>query len=249
MRTQEGDCCGDGMDAEERYFMRIKNRRQFEQLIRRYDGEVGGGSAATTSATATTAETTAATTQTATTETQATPFKAFASEADYQKDIDFKIQQALKTHEEKLKGKLTPEIRAALEKEANMTAEQKYQAQLDQLEADKKTLATERARIKAESLFAAKGIGEAERAVMLDRCVTDNEEDSVKNAQALLDAVDKAVKEQIKVAMKDVKPPNSTATGKGTETPAIAYAKDLADRRTKAATSSKTAIDYYLGGK
>lgn len=217
--------------------------RKFQRLIRRYAGEGGGGAAPETTV-ADPTPTAGAEPVTPVVE-PAKPFKAFTSQADY----DREIQQAIKSHEAKLTAKLTPAIKAQLEKEANMTAEQKLQAEKDALEADRKALATEKSRIKAEALFAVKGIGEAERAVMLDRCVTDSEEDSVKNAQALLDAIDNAVKEQIKVAMKDVKPPNSVSTTAEKFTPDVAYAKDLADRRSKAAASSKNAIDFYLGGK
>ena len=232
--------------------MRIKSKRDFERLIRRYDGEGGGSSTASatgteastaTAGTETVAQTTAAKTQ----ETQ--PFKTFANETDYQKELDFRVQQALKTHEEKLKGKLTPEIRKQLEAEANMTAEQKVQAQLDQLETEKKSLATEKNRIKAEALFVAKNIGETERGIMLDFCVSDDADASVKNAQAILDVIDKAVKEQIKVAMKDVKAPNSTATTGTAETADVSYAKNLAERRANAAKASNNTIDRYLGRK
>lgn len=239
--------------------MRINlSRNKFGMLIRRYDGE-GGGAAATTASASTTAATTtttaepsatAATTTTTDTSTQtATPFKTFASETEYQKDVDFKIQQALKTHEEKLKGKLTPEIRKQLEAEANMTAEQKVQAQLDQLETEKKSLATEKNRIKAETLFVAKNIGEAERGIMLDFCVSDDADASIKNAQAVLDVIERAVKEQIKIAMKDVKAPNSTATTGTAETADVSYAKNLAERRANAAKTSNNTIDRYLGRK
>lgn len=235
--------------------MRIKNRQAFEQLIRRWDGENGGGAAttgATVTETGTEAEKPDATqqTQSATSQTQETkPFKTFSSETEYQREIDFRIQQALKTHESKLRGKLTDEIRKQLEAEANMTAEQKVQAQMEQLEAEKKALAREKARIKTEALFVAKGIGEAERQVMLDRCVTEDEEESAKNAQALLDAIGKAVKEQIKTAMKEVKAPSSAASSDSeTETPDVKYAKDYAARRERAAKQSNEILQHYLGG-
>lgn len=188
-------------------------------------------------------------TQTNTQQTEAKPFKVFASEADYQREFDFRVQQAIKTHEEKLKRKLEPEIRKQLEAEANMTAEQKVQAQLEQLEEEKRAIAREKARIKTEALFVAKGIGEAERQVMLDRCVTEDEEESAKNAQALLDAIDKAVKEQIKAAMKEVKAPNSTAPSTKEETPDIALAKQVADKRKQATQQAIKTLDYYIGGK
>lgn len=240
----------------------MKRWKSIRRYAMRFDGEDGGGSATgtTSAATAETGSTASASagtgTQTATAQaqpaqqTEAKPFKSFASEADYQKELDFKVQQALKTHEEKLKGKLTPEIRKQLEAEANMTAEQKVQAQLNQLEADKKALAKEKVRIKVESLFASKGISEADRQPMLDSVVDDNEEESLKRGQALIAAIENATNEKIKAAMKQVKAPGAGGDpGKPTDK-AVDYAKKLADRRSAAAKTSNSTLDYYLhGGK
>lgn len=234
--------------------MHKKNWKPITRYAMRFDGEGGGGSSAP-AATATPA--TPATPASPTPENQppatpATPFKTFASEADYQKEMDFKVQQALKTHEEKLKGKLTPEIRKQLEAEANMTAEQKVQAQLDQLESEKKELAKEKVRIKVESLFASKGIAEADRVPMLDSIVDDNEEESLKRGQALISALEHSVNEQVKAAMKKVTPPDGgSGAGDGKEkNKAVEYAKSLADRRAASTKASNSALDFYIhGGK
>lgn len=214
-------------------------------------GESTTATAETGSKTSATAENGAqtATEQTAQTETQ--PFKSFASEADYQKEIDFRIQQALRTHEEKLKGKLTPAIRKQLEAEANMTAEQKLQADREALEAERKEISKEKVRIKAESLFSAKGISETDRAVMLDSVVDDDEEGSLKRAQALIDAIEKATNEKIKAAMAKVKAPNSGEDGEGKEADkAVEYAKKLAERRAATAKVANAGLDLYIhGGK
>lgn len=235
--------------------MRIKsNNYSFKRLIRRYAGEDGGGAAAsmattsTEGATATTAAeaSTVTTNTTATTEQQAAqPFKTFASQSDY----DRAIQQAVKSHEEKLKGKLTPAIRAQLEAEANMTAEQKLQADKDALEADRKSLAVERNKLKATSLFVAKGIAESEYTELLEMAVTDDETVSLERAQKILDTIERAANEKIKAAMKDVKKPNSTVDKPGSDTPDVAYAKSLADRRANAQKASNDTIDRYLGRK
>lgn len=184
-------------------------------------------------------------------EEPAQPFKSFASEADYQKELDFRVQQALKTHEEKLKGKLTPEIRKQLEAEANMTAEQKLQADRNALEADRKALAKEKVRVKAESLLSAKGISEADRSAMLDSLVDEDEDSSLKRTQALIDAIEKATNEKIKAAMAQVKAPSSGDDGKGkTGDKAVEYAKKLAERRAATAKTANAGLDYYIhGGK
>lgn len=230
--------------------MHKKNWKPITRYAMRFDGEGGGGSSAP-AATATPA--TPVTPASPTPENQppatpATPFKTFASEADYQKDLDFKVQQALKTHEEKLKGKLTPEIRKQLEAEANMTAEQKVQAQLDQLESQKKELAKERVRIKVESLFASKGISEADRLPMLDSIVDDNEEESLKRGQALIDAIDRATNEKIKEAMTKVKVPGTSAGAKETTQPNDTIGKILGHQFAEARKGASKAIDYYKVG-
>lgn len=233
--------------------MRIKsNKYSFKRLIRRYAGEDGGGAATNTATASTEGATTAAEDSSATTgttvvtEQQATqPFKAFASQSDY----DRAIQQAVKSHEEKLKAKLTPTIRAQLEAEANMTAEQKLQADKDALEADRKSLAVERNKLKATSLFVAKGIAESEYTELLEMAVTDDETVSLERAQKILDTIERAANEKIKAAMKDVKKPNSTVDKPGSDTPDVAYAKSLADRRANAQKASNDTIDRYLGRK
>ena len=236
--------------------MRIKSKRQFERLIRRYAG--GSSSVATSPESVTTvagAEENAGT-DTVTKENNSSidttqqqdkqqPFKAFASQADY----DRAIQQAIKSHEENLKTKLTPEIRKQLEKEANMTAEQKFQEKLNKLEADTKALAIEKSRIKAESIFAAKGISEEDRAAMLDSIACEDAEETEKRANALVAAIEKATNEKIKVAMKKVGVPNSTA-GVNTGTEKESIGKILGKEMSQASKTGQKALDYYsLGGK
>ena len=175
------------------------------------------------------------------------PFKTFASEADYQKEVDFKVQQALKTHEEKLKGKLTPEIRKQLEKEANMTAEQKDQEQLKQLEDEKKSVAKEKVRVKVESLFSSKGISEEDRQPMLDAVVDDDEEESTKRAKALIASIENAANEKVKAQMAKVKVPNSGKETHGQKSNEN-IGKLLGHQLSEARKSASKAIDYYTVG-
>lgn len=179
-------------------------------------------------------------------QTEAKPFKSFASQADF----DREIQQALKSREESIKAKLTPEIKAQLDKESKMTADQKVQAQLDQIEADKKALAKEKNRIKAESLLVSKGItDEVSRSTMLDSVVGEDETESLKRTQALVDAIDKATNEKIKAAMKDVHAPNAGA-GDGDGKPKETIGKVLGERRAKVNEAANKTLDYYIhGGK
>lgn len=183
-----------------------------------------------------------------TTEEQKKPFKVFESETDFQREMDYRIQQAIKTHEEKLKNKLTPKIREQLEKEANMTAEQKLQEQLKAIEAEKKEIAKEKVRIKVEALFAAKDIAEADRQVMLDSIVDDDEEASTKRAQALISAIEHAANEKIKASMKQVKAPNTGTDTRKSKSGAVTLAEELAKKRAESAKASKSVLDYYING-
>lgn len=184
--------------------------------------------------------------QTTTPQAETKPFKSFATQADF----DREIQQTLKSREESIKAKLTPEIKAQLDKESKMTADQKVQTQLDQLEADKKALAKEKNRIKAESLLVSKGItDEVSRATMLDSVVDEDETESLKRAQALVDAIDKATNEKIKAAMKNVKAPD-TGIDAGNGKPKETIGKILGERRAKVNEVANKTLDYYrYGGK
>lgn len=215
------------------------------------EGETTPATAAAASTASTNAESGTQTTTTPATTTQAAetkPFKSFASQADF----DREIQQALKSREESIKAKLTPEIKAQLDKESKMTAEQKVQEQLNQLATEKKELAKEKVRVKVESLFASKGISEVDRQPMLDSIVDDNEEESLKRGQALISAMEHDVNEKIKAAMKKVTPPNGgSGTGTGKEkSKAVEFAELLANKRAASMKSSNSALDYYIyGGK
>lgn len=217
----------------------------------------GGGSVATgetTPATATTVSTTPAgdgngtqttTSAAPTSQTETKPFKSFASQSEF----DQFVQQTLKSREESLKAKLTPEIKAQLDKESKMTAEQKVQAQLDEIATAKKELAKEKVRIKVESLFASKGIAEADRQPMLDSVVSDDEEESLKRGQALIDAIDRATNEKIKAAMTQVKAPGTGSAKDGKTTDAsVAFAKERAKRRSEISKAASDGLNYYLNG-
>lgn len=224
---------------------------RFDRLMRRYAD--GGGNAGTSASADTTTASGANADSSSTqagepiqqpTEKPAEPFKTFASQADF----DREIQQYLKSREDSIKSKLTPEIKAQLEKEANMTAEQKVQAALEQIDADKKDLAKEKAKISTESLLVKAGIGEAERTTILDCCVTENAEQSAKNVQAVIDAIDKATKEQIKKAMADVKTPKTGIERHDEEDVSVTFAKERAEKRMEATKASNTALNYYING-
>lgn len=227
--------------------MRTKNNRySFKRLVRRYAGEDGAGAATSVATTDANGGSPATDVSTAATEQEsAQPFKTFATQSDF----DRAIQQALKTHEETLKGKLTPEIKKQLEAEANMTAEQKLQADKDALELEKRSLAVEKNKLKAVGLFVAKGIAESEYSELLEMAVTEDEMVSLERAQKILDTIEKAANEKVKAAMKDVRKPDSVVDKPNASTPDVEYAKSYAERRESAAKVSNDTIDRYLGRK
>lgn len=143
---------------------------------------------------------------------------------------------------ESTKAKLAPEIKKNLEKEAKMTAEQKLESKIKELEAEKKTLAIDKNKTKAERLFVAKGISENDYAQLLDFIVSEDEEITLDRTNALLKFVDTVAKmiadEKIKTTMKGVaKPKSDMESGQNDET---GIAKILGKIR---ASSEKTAME------
>lgn len=234
----------------------MKRWKSIRRYAMRFDGESGGGSsAATTPAPGesapnapTSAESGASATGTQTPAEQepTKPFKAFASQSEF----DQFVQQTLKSREESLRAKLTPEIKAQLDKESKMTAEQKVQAQLDEIAQQKAELAKEKNRIKAESLLVSKGItDEVSRSTMLDSVVVEDETETLKRAQTLIDAVEKAANEKVKAAMKQVKTPTSAGPTKADDDSSVKLAKAYAKQRATARKASSDVFARYLGQK
>lgn len=237
----------------------MKRWKSIRRYAMRFDGEGGGGSSAAGSETtpapaevapnaSTSVENGASAigTQTQTAQEPTKPFKAFASQSEF----DQFVQQTLKSREESLRAKLTPEIKAQLDKESKMTAEQKVQAQLDEIAQQKAELAKEKNRIKAESLLVSKGItDEVSRSTMLDSVVVEDETETLKRAQTLIDAVEKAANEKVKAAMKQVKTPTSAGPTKADDDSSVKLAKAYAKQRATARKASSDVFAKYLGQK
>ena len=237
----------------------MKRFKTIRQYARCFAGENGGGSAAGTASQATAGAGSAASTSagngaqtansqtnapTAQTQTDTKPFKSFATQADF----DREIQQALKSREESMKAKLTPEIKAQVEKESKMTAEQKVQAQLDELNNQKAELAKAKCRLKAESLLVSRGVtDDVARSTMLDSVVTEDETETLKRTQTLVDAIDKATNEKIKEAMKKVKKPDSdNDPGDNGTSAAVKLAKGFAKRRAAESKASNDILKQFI---
>lgn len=109
-----------------------------------------------------------------------------------QSELDAAISAAIRTREESIKAKLTPEIRSQLEAEAQMTAEQKYKVELEKLDSERRTVKKESNRVKAERLFAAKGIAESDYASILELAVSEDEETTLERASKVIGIIEAA---------------------------------------------------------
>lgn len=163
-------------------------------------------------------------------------YKSFESKEDFEKFI------------EGTKVKFIPEIRKQLEKEAKMTAEQKLQSRIDDLEKDKKALAIDKNKTKAERLFVAKGISESAYTELLNFIVDENEEITLNRTNTLLKFIDTASKiiadEKIKSTMKDVKTPKSGTDATSNDETGIA--KILGKIRASSEKAARETINKYL---
>ena len=103
--------------------------------------------------------------------------------------------------------------------------------------------------MKAEALFSAKGISEADRQPMLDSIVDDNEEQSLSRAKKLIEAIEKATDEKIRAAMRDVKTPGAGSGAPNTPAPTESIGKILGKQVSAAKKAGEKAIAYYtIGG-
>lgn len=165
-----------------------------------------------------------------------TVYKIFEQKEDYEKFLN------------ETRTKLTPEIRKQIEKEAKMTAEQKLQSRIDELEKDKKALAIDKNKTKAERLFVAKGISEGAYTELLNFIVDEDEKITLDRTNMLLKFVDTASKiiadEKIKSTMKDVKSPKSGTESKNSDE--IGIAKILGKMRATSEKTAKETVNKYL---
>lgn len=163
-------------------------------------------------------------------------YKTFESKEEFEKFL------------EDARTQFTPEIRKQLEKEAKMTAEQKLQSKIDELEKDKKALAIDKNRTKAERLFVAKGISENAYTELLNFIVDENEGITLERTNTLLKFIDTASKiiadEKIKSTMKDVKAPRNGSEDKSSDETHIA--KILGKMRANSEKTARETLNKYL---
>lgn len=163
-------------------------------------------------------------------------YKTFESREEFEKFI------------EDTKGKFVPELKSRLEKEAKMTAEQRLQSKIDELEKEKKTLAIDRNRTKAERLFVAKGIEEKAYNELLNFIVHEDENTTIERTNALLKFIDTASKmiadEKIKTTMKGVTKPKSDIELKQNDETGIA--KVLGKIRASSEKKAQETVNKYF---
>mgnify|MGYP001142498069 CR=1 FL=1 len=136
----------------------------------------------------------------------AKPFKTFNSQSE--------LDSFLKNREERLKAKLETDIKSKLEKEAELTAEQKLMEKVKALEDEKRLVLIDKNKTKAEREFMSKGLDKGNYAEILDFIVSDDEENTLQKARKLIDFIEVNSKniadEKIKKAMKDIKKPENS---------------------------------------
>lgn len=173
------------------------------------------------------------------------------------KEVSDKEKSAYKTFENredfemfinKVKAKFAPELKSKLEKEAKMTAEQRLQSKIQELEKDKKDLAIDKSRTKAERLFVAKGFNEDVYGGILSFIVDEDEDITIERANTLLKFIDTASKiiadEKIKTTMKGVeKPKSNMESGAKNETE---IAKILGKIRANSEKTAQETVNKYF---
>lgn len=163
-------------------------------------------------------------------------YKTFESREDFENFI------------KETKTKFAPELKSKLEKEAKMTAEQRLQSKIQELEKDKKDLAIDKSRTKAERLFVAKGFNEDVYGGILSFIVNEDEDITIERANTLLKFIDTASKiiadEKIKTTMKGVeKPKSNMESGAKNETE---IAKILGKIRANSEKTAQETVNKYF---
>ena len=129
-----------------------------------------------------------------------------------------------------------------------MTAEQRLQAKIQELEKDKKDLAIDKNRAKAERLFVAKGIAENSYNEILNFIVNEDENITIERTNTLLKFIDTASKiiadEKIKTTMKGVaKPKNDVESGQNEKSE---IAKVLGKIRASSEKKAQETVNKYF---
>lgn len=163
-------------------------------------------------------------------------YKSFESKEEFEKFLEV------------TRTKLTPEIREQIEKEAAMTAEQKLQSRIDELENEKRAVAIDKNRTKAERLFVANGISENAYTELLNFIVDEDEGITLERTNTLLKFIDTASKiiadEKIKSTMKDVKTPKSGTDD--TSNDEVGIAKIIGKIRASSEKATRETINKYI---
>lgn len=169
-------------------------------------------------------------------ENEKTAYKSFGSQEEFENFLN------------ETKAKIAPEIKKQIEKEAKMTAEQRLQKKIEDLEKEKMALAAEKNRTKAERLFVTKGISENAYSELLDFIVDADEKVTIDRTNRLLKFVDTAAKiiadEKIKNTMKEVKTPKSEAESESTGNAGIA--KLLGKIRASSEKTARETVNKYF---
>jgi len=139
------------------------------------------------------------------------PFKTFATQADYDRDVQSKI----KANEENARKKAEKEL-----EQKSLTEAQKFQALADEIKAERELVKKERAEVAAKAAMTKLGIEESQYADMLDNIVSSDIEETKARAEKLgnqiLTIANGIAAKKIQEQMKSTPIPQGTPNNEGT---------------------------------
>ena len=184
------------------------------------------------------------TTPTVETNAPASPFKTFATEAEYKSSLDRDIQKAVKANEANATKKAEEAARLA-----QMTAEQKMSAQLDDINAQLKAVKLGKSELAAKETLNKMGLSSEDYVDFLSYIVTTDEEETKGKATSigakLLETAKSLAQKQIQETMRAVSVP-AGAVGQEAETDDTKYAQLLARVKTDPKNSKLIDEAFYF---
>jgi argininosuccinate lyase len=157
--------------------------------------------------------------------------------------------QTDKAELERLK-KVEEELEA--EKNKNLTAEQKLQAELEKAQLMQKDFAKKTNQLEVEKILVGAGLTKEDYAEYIDLLVSENAETSLKLANGLIGTLTKqkeATEKKVKADLLNGTPLPDGGRGTGdTKTEAEKFVEGLVETKVNADKASQEALNYYTGG-
>ncbi len=139
-----------------------------------------------------------------------------------------------------------------VERNKNLTAEQKLQAELEKAQLMQKDFAKKTNQLEVEKLFVGAGLTKDDYTEYIDLLVSDNAETSLKLANGLIGTLTKqkeATEKKVKADLLNGTPLPDGGKGTGdTKTEAEKFVEGLIETKANADKASQEALNYYTGG-